>query len=299
MKEFYAHGKLLISGEYLILDGAKGLALPTKKGQKLEVTSQNDQLIQWESFDHNNELWFSMSCTTDFEKTETTDPEISKHLITLLSEAKRQNPKFLGSGASVKTHLEFPREWGLGSSSTLISTIAQWAAIDPFLLLKDRFKGSGYDIACATAKGPIIYNIENQKPRIVECSFNPNFIDHLFFVYLGSKQISSEAINSYQKLHFDKQSAIQKISSLTDQLTNADDLISFQKLLSEHESLMASILNTKPVKEQFFLDYQGAVKSLGAWGGDFVLMCGTKKTPSYVLEKGFDIVIPFRDMIFY
>jgi hypothetical protein len=62
---------------------------------------------------------------------------------------------------------------------------------------------------------------------------------------------------------------------------------------------MASILNTKPVKEQFFLDYQGAVKSLGAWGGDFALMCGTKKTPSYVLEKGFDIVIPFRDMIFY
>lgn len=299
MKEFYAHGKLLISGEYLILDGARGLALPTKKGQKLEVTSQNDQLIHWESFDHNNQLWFSMSCTTDFKKTETTDLETSRHLITLLLEAKKQNPKFLGCGVTVKTHLEFPREWGLGSSSTLISAIAQWAAIDPYFLLKERFKGSGYDIACATAKGPIIYNVENQKPCIAECSFNPNFSDHLFFVYLGSKQISSEAINSYQKLHFDKQNAIQDISSLTDQLTKAKDLNRFQELLSEHESLMASILNIKPIKEQFFSDYQGAVKSLGAWGGDFVLMCGTKKTPSYVLEKGFDTVIPFRDMIYY
>ncbi len=299
MKEFYAHGKLLISGEYLILDGARGLALPTKKGQKLEVTSQNDQLIHWESFDHNNQLWFSMSCTTDFKKTETTDLETSRHLITLLLEAKKQNPKFLGCGVTVKTYLEFPREWGLGSSSTLISTIAQWAAIDPYFLLKERFKGSGYDIACATAKGPIIYNVENQKPCIAECSFNPNFSDHLFFVYLGSKQISSEAINSYQKLHFDKQNAIQDISSLTDQLTKAKDLNRFQELLSVHESLMASILNIKPIKEQFFSDYQGAVKSLGAWGGDFVLMCGTKKTPSYVLEKGFDTVIPFRDMIYY
>lgn len=299
MKEYYAQGKLLISGEYLILDGAKGLALPTKKGQKLEVTTQNDQQIHWESFDHDNQLWFSMSCSIDFQNIETSDPETSKHLISLLSESKRLNPDFLNQGVRVKTHLEFPREWGLGSSSTLISTIAQWVTIDPYLLLKDRFKGSGYDIACATAKGPIIYSIEAQRPKITTCSFRPNFIDHLFFVYLGNKQISSDAINSYQKLDFDKQSAIQNINSLTDQLTKANDLNSFQKLLSKHESLMASILKAKPIKEQLFSDYQGAVKSLGAWGGDFVLMCGNKKTPSYVLEKGFDIVIPYRDMIFY
>ncbi len=299
MKEYYAQGKLLISGEYLILDGAKGLALPTKKGQKLEVTTQNDQQIHWESFDHDNQLWFSMSCSIDFQNIETSDPETSKHLISLLSESKRLNPDFLNRGVRVKTHLDFPREWGLGSSSTLISTIGQWATIDPYLLLKDRFKGSGYDIACATAKGPIIYSIEAQSPKITTCSFRPNFIDHLFFVYLGNKQISSDAINSYQKLDFDKQSMIQKINALTDQLSQAKDLFNFQELLSKHESLMASILKAKPIKEQLFSDYQGAVKSLGAWGGDFVLMCGTKKTPSYVLEKGFDIVIPYRDMIFY
>jgi hypothetical protein len=36
-KTFYSNGKLLITGEYLILDGAKGLALPTKMGQNLSV----------------------------------------------------------------------------------------------------------------------------------------------------------------------------------------------------------------------------------------------------------------------
>ena len=34
---FYSNGKLLITGEYVVLDGAKALALPTKFGQSLLV----------------------------------------------------------------------------------------------------------------------------------------------------------------------------------------------------------------------------------------------------------------------
>ena len=34
-KTFYSNGKLLITGEYVVLDGAKALALPTKYGQNL------------------------------------------------------------------------------------------------------------------------------------------------------------------------------------------------------------------------------------------------------------------------
>ena len=34
---FYSNGKLLITGEYLVLDGAKAFALPTKFGQKLTI----------------------------------------------------------------------------------------------------------------------------------------------------------------------------------------------------------------------------------------------------------------------
>jgi mevalonate kinase len=38
MLDFYSHGKLLITSEYAVLDGAKALALPTRLGQKLSVS---------------------------------------------------------------------------------------------------------------------------------------------------------------------------------------------------------------------------------------------------------------------
>ena len=34
---FYSNGKLLLTGEYLVIDGAKALAIPTQKGQSLSV----------------------------------------------------------------------------------------------------------------------------------------------------------------------------------------------------------------------------------------------------------------------
>ncbi|MBK8557148.1 MAG: hypothetical protein IPL65_15875 [Lewinellaceae bacterium] len=49
-----------------------------------------------------------------------------------------------------------------------------------------------------------------------------------------------------------------------------------------------------------FSDYWGAVKSLGAWGGDFVLVTSEKDestTRAYFLDKGFDVFLPWRDMI--
>lgn len=36
-KLFYSNGKLLLSGEYAVLDGALSLAVPTKYGQLLSV----------------------------------------------------------------------------------------------------------------------------------------------------------------------------------------------------------------------------------------------------------------------
>ena len=69
------------------------------------------------------------------------------------------NPEFLQSeqGFLVKTNLTFPRDWGLGTSSTLINNIAQWAKVDAFQLLWNSFSGSGYDIANAQYNTPILY----------------------------------------------------------------------------------------------------------------------------------------------
>ena len=50
MQRFYSNGKLLLSGEYLILDGATGLALPTKTGQEMLVSTFNSEgILFWES----------------------------------------------------------------------------------------------------------------------------------------------------------------------------------------------------------------------------------------------------------
>ena len=48
--QFYSNGKLLLTGEYVVLDGATALAVPTRFGQDLIVDRiQGDQLI-WSSF---------------------------------------------------------------------------------------------------------------------------------------------------------------------------------------------------------------------------------------------------------
>ena len=57
------------------------------------------------------------------------------------------------------------------------------------------------------------------------------------------------------------------------------------------------MIQQKPVKEVLFKDYSGVIKSLGAWGGDFVLVTGNENDYQYFLNKGFKTIIPFNKMI--
>ena len=57
-KLFKSHGKLLLFGEYAVIDGAKSLAIPCKKGQSLEIKPHRGSDLIWECYDHNDELWF-------------------------------------------------------------------------------------------------------------------------------------------------------------------------------------------------------------------------------------------------
>ena len=67
---------------------------------------------------------------------------ISKRLSQILNATKSLNPEFLNTqqGFNIKTNLEFPKNWGLGTSSTLINNIAQWANIDAFKFLRKKHK---------------------------------------------------------------------------------------------------------------------------------------------------------------
>ena len=59
MESFYSRGKLLLSGEYLVLKGARALALPTKLGQTLSFEKKQSSQLIWKSLDKNGLSWFS------------------------------------------------------------------------------------------------------------------------------------------------------------------------------------------------------------------------------------------------
>lgn len=300
-KQFYSNGKLLLTGEYAILDGAKGLALPTTFGQFLNIKRSASETLDWVSLDVNDEPWFSAKFSrTDIKTISTTNEEVSNRLTQILSEAKRLNPNFLSHASdynSIEAKLTFPRNWGLGSSSTLIANIAEWAAVNPYRLLLATFGGSGYDIACASHDKPILYQNRTYNPIISEVDFQPIFSRNLFFVYLNQKKNSRDAIKAYNNLDFDKNELISKIDVITERIVDCTALNEFEDLLNTHENVISKTLTIPTIKETLFADYPGSLKSLGAWGGDFILATGTSETMGYFKSKGYTTILPYTEMI--
>ncbi len=305
---FYSNGKLLLTGEYLVLDVAKSLAIPTKFGQDLAVIPIKESQLIWGSFTVEGNCWFEavfelpklrlISATFESDKEENAEI-IAETLLEILLEAKKMNPNFLNAdgGFLVKTTLTFPRKWGLGSSSTLINSIASWAKVDAFRLLWNSFKGSGYDIACAQHNSPIFYQLIAQKPIVTPVYFNPVFQENLFFVFLNQKQNSKEGIVKFRERQQDFSNEIARISAISELFLKSKSLENFNELIIEHEQIISTIINLKPVKEKVFPDYFGEIKSLGAWGGDFVLATGNESTPNYFKNKGFETVFNYDKII--
>ena len=309
IQEFYSNGKLLLTGEYLILDGAVGLAVPTKYGQFLSVTPVDYPNFIWESKDEFGKIWFELVLDINTLKKNPeqicfsfSSPEKNKIADTLLKimvQAKKMNPEFLKSkaGYKVTTELTFKREWGLGSSSTLLNNVAQWANINPYQLLWNTLDGSGYDIACAQNNTPILYNLTQKEPKVENIIFEPSFKDQLYFIHLNKKQNSQTGILNYRLLHFDKTQIIKQISEITLALVNCKSANEFASLINTHELILSKVLGQMTIKELLFPDYNGSIKSLGAWGGDFILAIGDEKTPAYFKAKGFMTVIPYTNMV--
>ena len=298
---FYSNGKLLITGEYVVLDGAKALAVPTRFGQNLIVKKGNNQQINWISFDSDKSIWFQDILT--FSEIENKHFHEKNHsvkntLIEILHQAYIQNPNFLNAeGYKIETHLSFPRNWGLGTSSTLINNISQWLQIDAFILLNKSFGGSGYDIACAQTNLPIVYQLENEIPHFKTIHFNPQFKENIHFIYLNQKQNSKSAISNYVTQRHKTNKIISKINTITYEAINCKEGKEFAKLMEQHEIIMSDVLETKTVKENLFPDFKGVIKSLGAWGGDFVMAISKDNPKNYFIEKGYSTILSYDEMI--
>ncbi len=303
-----ANGKLLLTGEYAVLDGARSLALPARYGQTLSVVPHSDSFLHWSSSDNTGNTWFTARFALDtFEAVATDDILVAQRLTQLLRACRAQQPTFLTDthqGFAVQMAANFPNNWGLGTSSTLVALVARWAGVNPYQLLEASFGGSGYDIACAFATGPILYerpahSYSEDRFRLV--NYEPPFAAQLYFVHLGQKQDSRLGIQRYRALASgDNADLVQRISMLTDQWLTCSDLDVLEEIMLEHEQLIAKTLNLPRAHDLYFKDWDGQTKSLGAWGGDFVLATSRRSeadTRAYFLQLGFDTVVPFREMV--
>jgi mevalonate kinase len=299
---FYSNGKLLITGEYLVLDGARAFALPTKFGQDLIVGNGSNKEINWKSYDFDKHLWFedTLSFSEIINNIPVQAETVKSTLITILHEAFLLNPDFINQseGYQISTNLTFPKNWGLGTSSTLLNNIAQWTKIDAFTLLKNSFGGSGYDIACAQNNTPIVYQLEQGLPIVETVGFHPNFTEHIYFVYLNKKQNSKAAINAYyNNKNEDLEQNIIDNNKITDAVLKAETLKKFAFAIEKHEIHLSNILEIQTIKEIAFPDFNGVIKSLGAWGGDFVMVISKENPKTYFTSKGYEIILSYGEMI--
>jgi hypothetical protein len=140
----------------------------------------------------------------------------------------------------------------------------------------------------------LTYQIINDKPIVNPIDWNPDYKNEIIFIYLNKKQKSNLEIKRYNKLKKNPD-LVNEISNITKKIINSKNITEFEKFIDQHELIISELMQTKTVKEKYFSDYNGSIKSLGAWGGDFIL--ATKNNKNYFLEKGFNTVFSFSELI--
>jgi mevalonate kinase len=321
-RQYYGHGKLMFTGEYVSLLGAKVLAIPTKLGQMMVVRtrSSNSPVLHWRGIDCEGKIWFSAKFelwhfnlidepALEADQIPIMDPDKVYYLQKLLSSARSINPHFLRDEEDVfvETRLEFPLHWGLGSSSSLIYNVAQWAYISPFKLSATMSSGSHYDIACAQSNGPIVYQLDlmsdEPTPTWQSVTFNPNFKEHLYFLYRGNKKDTQVEIQRFRNLEHSAEfikKVVKDISGITATMLEVESFNQFCHLIDTHEEIIASAIDQPPLKMKYYPDFEGSIKSLGAWGGDFALVAtrlAYDQVKNYFIKDDKTILLTY-DMLF-
>ena len=68
-------------------------------------------------------------------------------------------------------------------------------------------------------------------------------------------------------------------------------------MIKEHEDIVSRLISKEKIKDKLFNDFDGEIKSLGAWGGDFILASALDKNPTdYFKSKGFNTVLNYNEL---
>ena len=294
---YYARGKLLLTGEYAVLDGTVALAVPTRRGQWLQVSETTGDALHWQSRLSDGSIWLECTFGPDLTLQSASDKAVGERLAQVLQAARTLRPEWSGGASDAVMQLEFDRSWGLGSSSTLISLIAQWAQVDAFALSEATFGGSGYDVACATAEGALLYRRADGRPLSCPVAFYPSYADHLYFVHRNQKQDSRKGIAQYRSRPPDI-AKLDYLTQCTHHLLHAQSLEAAQVVMCTHERTVSELIDMPPVQEVLFDDFEGAIKSLGAWGGDFMLVACAHDPTAYFVERGYETILTYEQMVY-
>ncbi|WP_027377073.1 GYDIA family GHMP kinase [Kaistella palustris] len=296
----FSPGKLLLTSEYVVLDGALALALPTKWGQEFfyEEIEDGRSLISWTAM-HKCVPWLQAEIDYRHGKVLSTNlPDSAAFILKVLLQIKETSGAQLqkDSSYSLTTNLQFPPDYGLGSSSTLMNNLAEWAETDPFVLNEICLGGSGYDIAVAKARKAVLYQNLGSERKTETLKYNPVFKNELIFIHLNQKQNSRDGIKLYREKTASS-SFISEFSELTHQIVQAYNLQDFSDLMAFHEEKLSDFLGMETVKQKHFSDCPVFVKSLGAWGGDFVMSTKFPGYENYFWAKGFSTVFDWKGLI--
>jgi mevalonate kinase len=300
---YSSNGNLIITGEYFVLTGAKALAVPLKYNQQMKALcfANSKNVIQWEA----NELgkpWFKADFNSeDLNILSSNNTELALGLQKILKAILKIKPLLFSKDTlyQFSCDIQFSTSWGWGSSSTLITNMANWAGIDPFELNKQVSSGSGYDIAASNSTTPIVYQINGNGYKITPVAFDPRFKKNIYFIYLGRKQNTSASIEKNIK-SVRSEKMVPVITWLTEKIANEDNMNEFIRYIVEHEIIISKTLKTLRIKEENFNDFDGEIKSLGAWGGDFAMVVSSLPEihiKSYFKSKGLETFFRFDEII--
>ena len=266
--------------------------MPTSFGQHLSVEShQGPEHVLWEALDHENRQWFTAGFDHEGRVLHCSSADMAEKLQGFLAPVRNSNA--WNAPVRVQTKVDFPRLWGLGTSSTLCALLAQWAEIDA-LSYRKLHGGSGYDLACAQASGAISYALVDGEPEVLPVQL-PEVLQSVVFVYRGAKQQTDSSLKLVGRKPFSA-AQCEEITQLSEGFLQANSLNELESIIEQHELLIANHLGLERAIEGPFKGIRGQVKSLGGWGGDFVMLTRFEENRQWLEANGFNAIIPFETM---
>jgi len=97
----------------------------------------------------------------------------------------------------------------------------------------------------------------------------------------------------------DLQKDIEAVSDISRAVPKCESLDEFGLLMQCHERIIARCIDQEPIQKRF-PDFEGVLKSLGAWGGDFILAATEwpeNQVKEYFKWKGLEVVFKYNNLV--